>query len=110
MCVGGGDVWTRSLLLQTVLQEPDDCTRKAIFRAVTSLWFEKVSIACIVLSLVFLSLEHYGQSPLWTAVLLYANHVIVVLFLLEMVLKIVGVAVPPGGNGVANAGVGFSGA
>ena len=75
------------------LEEPSNCIRRLVFRLVTSFWFEKVVLICIVVNLVFLSFEHYGQSATWTMVLLYANHVLAALFVIEVLLKLTGVCI-----------------
>ena len=71
-------------------QQPRNRFRRVIFRMVTSIWFDKVVAVWIFINVVFLSLEHYGQSDTWEAVLECANYVFLVQFLVEVLLKLIG--------------------
>ena len=73
------------------LVEPGDYVRKVVFRIVTNIWFERMVIVLIIINIVFLSTEHYGQSVQWTLVQRYANDLITGIFVFELVVKIVGV-------------------
>ena len=79
-----------SWLQERQLQEPQNSLRKVFFRIVTHAWFERAVIVLILVNIVLLSLDHYGQSDTWTTVLRYGNDVIVALFVLELILKFAG--------------------
>ena len=76
-------------------QQPRNRFRRVIFRMVTSIWFDKVVAVWIFINVVFLSLEHYGQSDTWEAVLECANYVFLVQFLVEVLLKLIGLGPRP---------------
>ena len=72
------------------LRVPPQAWRQRGVFVVVSETFEIAIIAAIVLNMVFLSLNHYGQGPAWDLVDLYSNAAFTAAFGFALVLKVVG--------------------
>eukprot|EP01028_Stygiella_incarcerata_P002064 TRINITY_DN1385_c0_g1_i6.p1 TRINITY_DN1385_c0_g1~~TRINITY_DN1385_c0_g1_i6.p1 ORF type:complete len:1121 (-),score=310.44 TRINITY_DN1385_c0_g1_i6:71-3433(-) len=67
---------------------PDDPARRGILAFVTSKKFEVAMMIIIVINILLMATEHYGQPDTWAEILYYSNIAFVSIFVLEAILKI----------------------
>eukprot|EP01028_Stygiella_incarcerata_P003241 TRINITY_DN16303_c0_g1_i1.p1 TRINITY_DN16303_c0_g1~~TRINITY_DN16303_c0_g1_i1.p1 ORF type:complete len:988 (+),score=249.52 TRINITY_DN16303_c0_g1_i1:350-3313(+) len=68
---------------------PKDAFSKKVFDIVQHKAFEGFILICIVVNVLFMMTEHYGQPEDWTFVLEISNYVFLAIFFFEMVMKLI---------------------